>query len=257
MKTYRRARRLAPAARRGRRACVLPSRPAAPIVTTAASDARDRQLVHDQDVGPAAGVRPDRVDRRPRRSTTRSSPTRAAISPHPIPLLVSSWKAIEEREDVHVPAQAERALRERDAAHVGRRRLLAAAAGQPEGQPGLPARRRHGQRRRASTRSCMHSTTPARALPAILANPSTGIVNSKLVKAHGGTDAARTRPRPTRPSSGSTRRRSRGAGSGPYVLSSLQHDLADHAVAEHELLGREEAGVLRASSSATWSRRRS
>src|SRR5690348_3745656 len=34
------------------------------------------------------------------------------------------------------------------------------------------------------------STTPATQLPSILANPSTGIVNSKLVKAHGGTSAA-------------------------------------------------------------------
>ena len=72
---------------------------------------------------------------------------------HPIPLLVSSWKAIDGREDVHLPAQAERPLRERHAADVGRRRLLAAAAGQPEGQPVVPARRRHGHGRRASTRS--------------------------------------------------------------------------------------------------------
>ena len=36
----------------------------------------------------------------------------------------------------------------------------------------------------------MKSATPATQLTAILANPSTGIVNSKLVKAHGGTSAA-------------------------------------------------------------------
>src|SRR5262245_44464124 len=35
----------------------------------------------------------------------------------------------------------------------------------------------------------LRSKTPAGALPAILANPSTGIVNSKLVRAHGGTAA--------------------------------------------------------------------
>ena len=51
----------------------------------------------------------------------------------------------------------------------------------------------------------MTSKTPATQLPAILANPSTGIVNSKLVKAARRHRTPRTRPRPTRPSSGSTR----------------------------------------------------
>ena len=57
------------------------------------------------------------------------------------------------REDVHVPAQAERPLRRRDAAHLGRRRLLAEPADQPEGQPGVPARRHHGLGAPGSTRS--------------------------------------------------------------------------------------------------------
>ncbi len=66
----------------------------------------------------------------------------------------------------------------------------------------------------------MHSTTPATQLPAILANPSTGILNSTLVKQHGGTDAADASSTDTAQhwldSSGSA-----GAGSGPYVLKSF------------------------------------
>src|SRR5260370_5478706 len=63
----------------------------------------------------------------------------------------------------------------------------------------------------------MKSTTPATQLTAILANPSTGIVNSKLVKANGGNAAADA-------SSGDTAEQflntsaSIGAGSGPYTL---------------------------------------
>jgi hypothetical protein len=56
-------------------------------------------------------------------------------------------------------------------------------------------------------------------LPAILASPSAGIVNAKLVKAHGGTDAANASRKDTAErwlnSSASV-----GAGSGPYTLGS-------------------------------------
>jgi peptide/nickel transport system substrate-binding protein len=66
----------------------------------------------------------------------------------------------------------------------------------------------------------LRSKTPNTALPAILANPSTGIVNSKLVRAQGGTDAtnASTTDKAEKwlNSSDST-----GAGSGPYVLKSF------------------------------------
>jgi len=63
----------------------------------------------------------------------------------------------------------------------------------------------------------MKSATPATALPAILANPSTGIVNSKLVKANGGTSAANasTADKAEQWFNSSA---SAGAGSGPYVL---------------------------------------
>jgi peptide/nickel transport system substrate-binding protein len=65
----------------------------------------------------------------------------------------------------------------------------------------------------------MHSATPDTALPAILANPSTGIVNSKLLKAHGGTDAANA-AKADKAESWLNTSASKGAGSGPYVLSS-------------------------------------
>jgi peptide/nickel transport system substrate-binding protein len=65
----------------------------------------------------------------------------------------------------------------------------------------------------------MKSTTPATQLTAILANPSTGIVNSKLVKANGGTSAAdaSTADKAEQWFNSSA---SAGAGSGPYELKS-------------------------------------
>jgi peptide/nickel transport system substrate-binding protein len=65
----------------------------------------------------------------------------------------------------------------------------------------------------------MTSKDPAGQLPAILANPSTGIVNSKLVKAHGGTDAADASTADTA-EQWLNSAASVGAGSGPYVLKS-------------------------------------
>jgi peptide/nickel transport system substrate-binding protein len=65
----------------------------------------------------------------------------------------------------------------------------------------------------------MKSATPATQLTAILANPSTGIVNSKLVKAHGGTSAAdaSTADKAEQWLNSSA---SVGAGSGQYTLKS-------------------------------------
>jgi peptide/nickel transport system substrate-binding protein len=65
----------------------------------------------------------------------------------------------------------------------------------------------------------MRSKTPAGQLPAILANPSTGIVNSKLVKAHGGT-ASVGADKNDHAEQWLNSSASVGAGSGPYVLSS-------------------------------------
>jgi peptide/nickel transport system substrate-binding protein len=65
----------------------------------------------------------------------------------------------------------------------------------------------------------MRSRTRAAQLPSVLANPATGIVNSKLVKSHGGTDArdADTADRAERWFNSAA---SQGAGSGPYALQS-------------------------------------
>src|SRR5581483_8166063 len=65
----------------------------------------------------------------------------------------------------------------------------------------------------------MTSTTPAGQLPAILANPSTGIVNSKLVKAHGGTAAANASTK-DKAESWLNSPSAVGEGSGPYELAS-------------------------------------
>src|SRR4029077_1133157 len=66
----------------------------------------------------------------------------------------------------------------------------------------------------------MRSKTPNSALPAILANPSTGIVNSKLVKANGGT-AAGNASKADKAEQWLNSAASLGAGSGPYTLSTF------------------------------------
>jgi peptide/nickel transport system substrate-binding protein len=63
----------------------------------------------------------------------------------------------------------------------------------------------------------LHSKNSNTALPAILANTSLGIVNSKLVKAHGGTDAADA-DKTDKAEQWLNSAASVGAGSGPYVL---------------------------------------
>jgi peptide/nickel transport system substrate-binding protein len=63
----------------------------------------------------------------------------------------------------------------------------------------------------------LKSATPNAALPAILANTSLGIVNSKLVKQHGGTDAANA-AKADKAEKWFNSPASAGAGSGPYVL---------------------------------------
>src|SRR5690348_9997587 len=65
----------------------------------------------------------------------------------------------------------------------------------------------------------MNSKTPAGQLPAILANPSTGVINSKLVKQHGGT-ASVGADKNDHAEQWLNSSASVGAGSGPYTLSS-------------------------------------
>jgi len=64
----------------------------------------------------------------------------------------------------------------------------------------------------------MRSKTPATQLPVILANPSTGILNSALVKKNGGTDAANA-AKADKAENWLNSPSSAGAGSGPYTLS--------------------------------------
>ena len=60
----------------------------------------------------------------------------------------------------------------------------------------------------------LHSATPNPAIPVLVANTSLGIVNSKLVKAHGGSDAANA----SKTDKAESFLNSQSAGSGPYVL---------------------------------------
>ncbi len=64
----------------------------------------------------------------------------------------------------------------------------------------------------------MRSKTPDTELPVILANPSTGILNSALVKKNGGTDAANA-AKADKAENWLNSPASTGAGSGPYTLS--------------------------------------
>jgi len=65
----------------------------------------------------------------------------------------------------------------------------------------------------------LRSATPNTALPAILANTSLGVVNSKLVKKNGGTDGANA-AKSDKAEKWFNSPASAGAGSGPYVLQS-------------------------------------
>jgi peptide/nickel transport system substrate-binding protein len=136
---------------------------------------------------------------------------------HPVPLLVSSWKASKNAEtftfqlkhNVHfadgtplTSADVVWSLKRLVNLKGNPAFLLAGISVSPNGKYGV----------------VMHSKTPATQLPVILANPSTGILNSALVMQHGGSDAANAAKADTAenwlnsPSSA-------GAGSGPYTLS--------------------------------------
>ena len=68
---------------------------------------------------------------------------------HPIPLLVKSWKASKDAKTYNIQLKQNVRFANGAPLDVGRRRVLPAAAGQPEGQPGLSARRGDGEDRRA------------------------------------------------------------------------------------------------------------
>ena len=205
------------------------------------ADARGRQLVHDQDDGSAARIRSDRVDHRPRdlRHAVHVQGQRSRPSDPAARLVVDGEQG---REDVHVPAEEERALRRRRRRSPRRTSCSRASAWSTS---------------RATRRSCwraitvaakgpytvvMHSATPATELPSILANPSLGIVNSKLAKAHGASDAANA-AKTDKAENWLNSSASVGAGSGPYVLKAYSGTSQITLVPNTELLGREEAGV--------------
>jgi peptide/nickel transport system substrate-binding protein len=136
---------------------------------------------------------------------------------HPIPLLVSSWKAsanaktftFQLKKNVHFADGTP--LTSADVVFSLRR--LVNLAGNPAFLLSGVAVSAPGK-----YTVVMRSKTPDSQLPAILANPSTAIVNSALVRQHGGTDAANAaktdKAEQWLNSSGSA-----GAGSGPYTLS--------------------------------------
>jgi peptide/nickel transport system substrate-binding protein len=136
---------------------------------------------------------------------------------HPVPLLVRSWTSrrattftFHLRKDVHFADGAP--LTSADVV-FSLRRLV--------NLKGNPAFLLAGVEVSATGRYTVvaRSGTPVPQLPSVLANPSTGIVNSKLVRAHGGTDAgdASTADRAEQWLNSAA---SRGAGSGPYALES-------------------------------------
>jgi peptide/nickel transport system substrate-binding protein len=136
---------------------------------------------------------------------------------HPVPLLVSSWRAsngaktftFNLKKNVHF-ANGD-ALTSADVV-FSLNRLI--------NLKGNPAFLLDGVTVKPSGkyRVVMRSKKPAGQLPAILANPSTGIVNSKLLKQHGGT-ASVGADKKDKAESWLNSSSSVGAGSGPYVLS--------------------------------------
>jgi peptide/nickel transport system substrate-binding protein len=138
---------------------------------------------------------------------------------HPIPLLVSSWKASKDAKTFTF--QLKKNVHFADGTPMtsadvvwSLKRLVNLA--------GNPAFLLTGVTVSASGKYAvvMKSKTPDTELPVILANPSTGILNSALVMSHGGSDAKNASKADTAEnwlnSSASV-----GAGSGPYTLSAF------------------------------------
>ncbi len=137
---------------------------------------------------------------------------------HPIPLLVSSWKASPNAEtftfqlkhNVHFADGTP--LTSADVVWSFKRLV---------NLKGNPAFLLSGVTTTADGKYAvvMHSKTPDTELPVILANPSTGILNSALVTKNGGSDAANAAKADTA-ENWLNSSASAGAGSGPYTLSS-------------------------------------
>jgi peptide/nickel transport system substrate-binding protein len=138
---------------------------------------------------------------------------------HPIPLLVQSWKVSKDAKTFTFNLKQNAAFADGTpltAADVvfSLRRLV--------NLKGNPAFLLAGVSASAKGKHTviLRSKTPNTALPAILANPSTGIVNSKLVRAHGGTDGANA-SKADKAEKWLNSAASAGSGSGPYLLRSF------------------------------------
>src|SRR2546421_3752863 len=135
---------------------------------------------------------------------------------HPVPQLVRSWSASKNaktfvfhlRKDVHFADGTP--LTAKDAVFSFRRLI---------NLKGNPAFLLDGVTPTASGKYTvvLRSTNPNTALPSILTNTSFGIVNSKLVRAHGGIAAANA-DKADKAEQWLNSAASRGAGSGPYLL---------------------------------------
>jgi peptide/nickel transport system substrate-binding protein len=135
---------------------------------------------------------------------------------HPIPQLVRSWSATKDaktfvfnlRKNVHFADGTP--LTSADAVFSFRRLI---------NLKGNPSFLLDGVTASARGRYTvvLRSTTPATALPSILTNTSLGIVNSKLVRKHGGTSAVGA-DKSDKAEQWLNSAASRGAGSGPYLL---------------------------------------
>ena len=136
---------------------------------------------------------------------------------HPIPLLVSSWKASKNAETFtfqlkhNVQFADKTPLTSADVVWSFKRLV---------NLKGNPAFLLAGVTVSASGKYTvvMHSKAPDTELPVILANPSTGILNSALVTKNGGTDAANA-AKADKAENWLNSPASAGAGSGPYTLS--------------------------------------
>ena len=213
--------------------------------------ARRRPLVRDQDGRPAAGVRADRVDRRPRH-LRHAAHVQGRERLAPGPARRARLPASSGRADVHVQSAPRHRLRRRHADDGRRRRLLVPPADQPQGQPVLPARRRDRRRRAAGTRSsCARRRRTRRSRRSSRTRRSASSTRSSRART-ARTDAAERgqdgQGRALVQLARLARRRQR-----PVRAAAVQHDLADHPRAEPALLG-PRSRRSSASSSATWSR---
>ena len=138
---------------------------------------------------------------------------------HPIPLLVQSWKASADAKTFTF--QIKRNVHFADGTPLTSADVVF-SLNRLVNLKGNPAFLLDGvtSRARGKYTVIVNAKNPATALPSILANPSTGIVNSKLVRQHGGTASVgadkNDKAEQWLNSSGSA-----GVGSGPYVLKSF------------------------------------